>query len=424
LAHAEPVKRELPDYDGREPEPASVGDVLLAIPRAALSPLYVVSEYVIRRPLGFLVSEAERAQLPEGLYELFTFGPNHRAGVLPTAFFDFGFKPSVGLYLFWNDAFVPGHDLRLRAATGGEHWLAASFSERVRFGTRGALGFHVSGKRRADFAFFGTGPASLQTDRGRYGASILEAGADGEVTRSRAVRLEGGVGMRSVNFHPVEFEHKPTVEQRVAEGRYQLPPGYDTGYTVLYNRLLLAFDSRPRKPRSASGVRVELSAEQESDVRHAPGAGYLRYGAMLGGFYDLNDRGRVVSLSCAALFADPLADRPVPFTELVALGGSGPMRGFSPARLLDRSAAVATLHYRWPIWVWLDGSIQLAVGNVFGPHLAGLRPALLRFSGAIGVESGLTDNSLEFLVGLGSETFEHGGQITSIRFVVGTNNGF
>jgi hypothetical protein len=131
-----------------------------------------------------------------------------------------------------------------------------------------------------------------------------------------------------------------------------------------------------------------------------------------------------VSLSCAALFADPLADRPVPFTELVALGGSGPMRGFSPARLLDRSAAVATLHYRWPIWVWLDGSIQLAVGNVFGPHLAGLRPALLRFSGAIGVESGLTDNSLEFLVGLGSETFEHGGQITSIRFVVGTNNGF
>jgi hypothetical protein len=126
----------------------------------------------------------------------------------------------------------------------------------------------------------------------------------------------------------------------------------------------------------------------------------------------------------AALFADPLTQRPVPFTELAALGGAGLMRGFMPGRLLDRSAAAATLHYRWPIWVWLNGAIQLSVGNVFGPHLAGLRPALLRFSGTIGVESGSPDESLEVLVGLGSETFEHGAQITSLRIVVGTNHGF
>ena len=74
------------------------------------------------------------------------------------------------------------------------------------------------------------------------------------------------------------------------------------------------------------------------------------------------------------------------------------MRGFFPGRLVDRSAAVATVRYRWPIWVWLDGSLQAAVGNVFDEHLDGFKPSLLRFSSAIGVESiGTPDNSVEIL---------------------------
>src|SRR5215510_5325989 len=81
-AHADPPKRALPDYDGR-PETTTTGDALLVIPRVILSPLYLVSEYVLRRPLGFLVSAAERANLPEVLYDFFLFGPNHSAGIVP-----------------------------------------------------------------------------------------------------------------------------------------------------------------------------------------------------------------------------------------------------------------------------------------------------------------------------------------------------
>ncbi len=36
-----------------------------------------------------------------------------------------------------------------------------------------------------------------------------------------------------------------------------------------------------------------------------------------------------------------------------------------------------------PIWVWLDGSLEAAVGNVFGEHLEDFKPSLLRFSGAL-----------------------------------------
>jgi hypothetical protein len=134
----------------------------------------------------------------------------------------------------------------------------------------------------------------------------------------------------------------------------------------------------------------------------------------------------VVSVSVAVSFIDPLlAGAPVPFTELAASGGGESMRGFTPGRLLGRSSAAATLRYRWPIWVWLDGSIQLATGNVFDAHLSNLEPALFRLSGALGIESvGAPDSSLELLIGAGTETFRHGTQVTSLRVILGSNHGF
>jgi outer membrane protein assembly factor BamA len=130
-------------------------------------------------------------------------------------------------------------------------------------------------------------------------------------------------------------------------------------------------------------------------------------------------------LSFATAFADSIGKNPVPFTELVALGGDGPMRGYIPGRLLGRSYATLTARYRWPIWMWLDGSLQAAVGNVFDEHLEGFKPSLLRLSGALGIESRFSpDTSVELLVGFGTETFEHGANVNSVRFLVGSNRGF
>ena len=93
--------------------------------------------------------------------------------------------------------------------------------------------------------------------------------------------------------------------------------------------------------------------------------------------------------------------------------------------MLDRSAAVAALRYVWPIGPWLGGNIEAAVGNVFGEHLQGFRPELLRFSGDIGITTlGVSDYPIEAIVGIGSETFEHGGQIDSVRVTLSVNHGF
>jgi hypothetical protein len=424
VVHAEPdaPKREVPDYDGR-PEPTTAGDVLLWVPRIVLSPLYLVSEFVVRRPLGFLLTAAERAQLPSFLYDLFTFGPDHNAGLLPVAFLDFGLAPSVGLLFFWNDL-VPHHDLNARFSLWGIHWLAGNVAYTVHMTPSASIGVHFSGRRRPDLLFYGIGPRALESERSRYGSSLLEGGIDSEVGGGHMVHLTSGIGLRSMNFHAGGWDGDPDLQRAVDQGRYPSPPGYDTGYTVLYDRMRLSIDSRADSPTHFTGVRLEASVEQHSDLRSNPESGYLRYGASLGGFYDLNDRGRVISLSVITMFADPLGQKAIPFTELVSLGGAGPMRGFLPGRLVDRSAAVATLRYRWPIWVFLDGSLQFAVGNVFGEHLEGFKASLLRLSAALGFESGKADNSLEFLVGIGSETFEHGTQITSLRIVIGTNHGF
>jgi hypothetical protein len=127
-------KRETPDYDGRPPPPASAGEVALWIPRVLLFPPYVVSEFVIRRPLGALVTLAERNNWANTLLDFFTFGPNNDAGIVPTAFFDFGLQPSVGLYFFWNNALLPHNDVRAHASYYGNNWLALSVSERVHVG--------------------------------------------------------------------------------------------------------------------------------------------------------------------------------------------------------------------------------------------------------------------------------------------------
>ena len=427
--------RVVPDYDGRGSEPTTPGEVALWVPRIIFSPIYFVTEFVLRRPLGAAISAAERAGLPQKLYNFFFFGPDHKAGVTPTIFAEFGFIPSVGIYAFWDDAGFKGNDFMLQGAVGWSgDWLAASAVERIRLDSKKTVTFHLSGVRRPDYAFFGIGPSSLFSSRSRYQEDLIEPGALIDYHLWRTSHIEAGTGVRTVSIGNGHFGSDPSLGLESSRGAVPLPYGFDRGYTAQYNHLAGALDSRhepPKgaavyaKPVSGSGVRIELDADQGSDVRRSPYGGWLRYGATVVGYGDLDGYGRVVSLSAAASFADPLGSSPIPFTELVTLGGESPMRGYIPGRLVGRSSLVATARYTWPIWVWLNGALEAATGNVFGEHLDDFKPSLLRFSSAIGIESIRTpDSAIEVLVGVGTETFEHGGQADSVRVLVGTNHGF
>jgi hypothetical protein len=75
--------------------------------------------------------------------------------------------------------------------------------------------------------------------------------------------------------------------------------------------------------------------------------------------------------------------------------------------------------------VWLNGSLQAATGNVFGERFEGAELERSRFSAALGIEGqGSRDSIFQALVGFGTETFESGAAVDSIRFVVGARSGF
>ena len=177
-----------------------------------------------------------------------------------------------------------------------------------------------------------------------------------------------------------------------------------------------------------SGVRLAVRGEHDSALTlgRSDRPSWVKYGATVGGYVDASGQQRVVSLSVIADFADPLrAADAIPFTEQVGLGGDRPMRGFREGRLIDRSSLVAEVEYQWPVWVWLDGSLNYSVGNVFGRHLEGFDLELLRQSLGIGVRAtGTRSNPFEVLVAMGTKPFRDGGGLDSVRFVVGASSGF
>jgi hypothetical protein len=421
----EPEKKPLPRYDGRPPPESDAGDMALWAPRILLYPFWFVAEYVVRRPLGSLVSWAERKDVPRILYDFFAFGPDHKAGFAPIALIDFGFSPSAGIYFFWDDALIKGQDLSIHGSTWGEDWIAASVRDRYRWNKHESFTFRVSGFTRPDAAYWGTGPRTVDGDRSRYGVTKLETSLLYENKPTQKSVFEAGFAVRSLRFNDTHHNDDPSVSDAINAGRFTAPSAFTTGYVGGESRMRMAVDSRgdgPNAPRS--GLRMEA----EGAVGEAPGGsthfGWARYDAIARGMFDINGHDRVLSLSTGAFFADPLGSAQAPFTELVQLGGAGPMPGFVPGRLYGRSAFVNTVQYTWPIWMWLHGTVQASVGNVFGPHLDDIKPSLLRYAGALGIsQTGDTDNPVQVLIGVGSETFEHGAQPNSVRLMVGTTHG-
>jgi hypothetical protein len=424
-AHADDPKRTRPDYEGRPPAPTTPGEVARWGPRILFSPIYFTTEYLIRLPIGALEVAAERSNVPRALYDFFTFGPNHKAGFAPIAFVDFGFNPSVGIYTFWDDAFFKGDDLRLHVSGWPSDWLGGSAVQRIRFHHDDEIALKFVGIRRPDHAFYGTGPRTLESSQSRYGEDMLDGAVTAAFRLWRSSKVETGVGVRYASFNDGHYGSDPGIIGAVSRGFFPLPDGFSNGYTAQYNHVLAAIDTRLPFPSDGTGFRLEAEGDEGNDVGQFPGSGWLRWQAAAGGFLDLDGHRRIVSLSFEALFSDPLGSRPVPFTELVSLGGdAAPMPGFFPGRMIDRSGAVATLRYRWPIGPWLDGSMQAAVGNVYGAHLDDFDPRLLRLSAALGLESDSSpDSNFQLLLGMGTETFEHGAQVDSFRLAFGTSRG-
>jgi hypothetical protein len=237
-----------------------------------------------------------------------------------------------------------------------------------------------------------------------------------------------------------------SLARAIQAGHFPPPPGLANGLTALFAGVRADFDTRQG--------RLVRDAREASDYAHVSGSGFtlrphatghagvtqtragagalgempawLDYGLLGSGTVDLTGTQRRLELELYAAFTDPLPEAaPIPFTHLASLGGARPLRGFGPRRLLDRSAAAATLRYVWPVWTELDGSVHTAVGNVFGPHLDGFQLSRLRASFGVGVVTATaSDHPFEVLVACGTEPFESGASLLDVRLTAGTAANF
>jgi hypothetical protein len=417
------AKREPPDYGAPKPQPGA--EMLLWVPRVALFPVWAVSEYGLRRPVGALVRVAEREQWPSRVIHFFSFGDRDQITLFPSAFFDFGLKPSVGVNLGWKYFLAEPNTLHAHFGTWGPDWLAAKIVDRYQLGAHDSVALEAIVIRRKDIPFYGMGPRSGSRIAARFQATTVESAPSHELRFWRSSRLSARAGFRALYFGDGSCCGASSLPKAVAAGALPAPPGLGQNYAAAFQSLTLAVDSRKARPDNGSGVRLEMRGEAVFAPGHGPASrrSWVSYGATAGAAYDLWGA-RTIAFSVEADMVDPLHGA-VPFTDQVTLGGERPMRGFLRDRLIDRSAAIGSLQYTWPVWVFLDGVLRADVGNVFGPHLQGFDAGLLRLSTGIGIRSnGERDSGFELLVAGGTDPFENGLHYSAFRLVIGSHHGF
>jgi hypothetical protein len=433
-ALADPPKRPVPEYNGRESEPTTVGDVVRTVGKVVLFPVRIVVDYGIRWPIGKLISTAEHSRgFRAAIRYAFLLPPAPTMSIFPIAFYDFGFQSSIGVRFLWTWGFLtPGSKFSLKLGTGGPDWWRADGQVIVaapeRWGSRFRVGIDTQLRRRPDQQFFGIGYKTPHAARARY----LQArfAATGFLGWPELSFTFGSVAHFAGESH---FRDSLSIDDQVAAGRIDAaPPGYrDLVVTQRYG-MQLALDTRgtkdsPERDRDSSGARIDGLLER---VRDREVGEWMHLDATVGGALRLDRAGEhKLDLRMRVELVEPTtATDPdeIPFLELASIGGTRDLRGFASGRGRDLSAAAVMLDYQWPLAAWLDATLYLGAGNVFGRGLSGFQTGKLRGSYGMGLAiAGLApDRQLELWAAVGSEPFDEGGSISSFRLVLGYSHDY
>ena len=374
------------------------------IPRVLLAPLYLVNEYLLRRPLAFAL---RRANALASTRDETTRGDPANVVLAPTFLYDRGVLPEAGLYYASDRWLVRGNQVRSHVATWGPRATDAVIRDRYFLDSDDALQARVAVSRHRDELYQGT----------RYGSD--RAGLDLAYRRKLVADgwLELGGGVHRVAFLSGSCCDDPSLDQAIANGLLAPPSGYRDDYTTVTARAAFAIDTRGERPQPASGVKLAVHA----DLDHAQLGSWASYGGLVAGTVDLSGTERLLTLQLAVEIVD---GDDAPFTAY-PLATADVMPGFAPGDLIGPSFAAAQLAYEWPIGAWLDARLRFAIGNAFGRELAGLSPSNLRLAGDAGlVVAHFRDMSLEVLGGVGTRTIGRGEDITNVQITVGTRRQF
>lgn len=432
-------KREVPDLDGVE-EPTTVGETVSWVPRVVLFPAYFVTDYLIRRPLGFVVENIEEHRVIPRIQDATTFGdatgPKPNGGIAPRLRLDRHMRPAIGLDIYLADALLPGNDWFVGADTDFRENASADGGTKLRFiNDRLTLALQGDYRRRADYLLTGIGPNASVEEETRFTGRSVGMRIGGQY---RPV-IPGFGGGLSVAGSTNRFDCSETEGFRDICGRDHVLGSNDdllgrgdagalnhfaSGYELISLDGHIYGDARAVRPRPGTGLRGELYGRLGQGLGRASEVQLVRGGSEVATFLDVYNQ-RVLGLRILAEVTEPIGNDPIPFTELSTLGGAETMRGFLPGTMRGRSALTSTLEYRYPVWSFFDGSVFVEVGNVFGPWFEGFRPELLRGVAGVGFRTIESRNlSADLIFAVGTPQFEDGLGVDFARLSFGTNWGF
>lgn len=425
LPEPDPPKRDLPNYSGQDRDPVTFEEGFLWIPRFILMPVYFVTEEVLRQGLGGGITKAEEKEISAKVVDAFKFGDKQQFTIFPIFSFDFGLRANIGVVSSFGDIPVKHTTLTASALFGGIDFVSGNIG--VTWsppGKKWSGALSVGASRRADGLFFGLGSEASKDNEARYNFVGYDVGVNYTVQPFRRGSISLDTGYRYRVFG--DDVSGTTIPDLVIEGNIsELPPAYPEGYSAWYLDPRITYDSRKPRPAPGSGVRLATGFNFGLDpVLGDTSTSWIVYGAGVRGFLDVSGYNHTFSLGAITIFSDGLRGE-VPFTELPAISGNGPMPGFVGRVLAGDSAAALNLQFTWPIWLRLDGKVHFAVGNVFDGHLSNFAFEDLRMSFGGGIQAhGAEKTYFEFMVGGGTETFAQGPKVTSVRILFGVSRDY
>ena len=283
--------------------------MLIWIPRVVLLPAYLVTEYVIRTPVGAVATAAKKGNWGPAVFNFFAFGPDNKGGIFPTFFLAFGFRPSIGLHFFWGDTFVEGNKVTADAAWGGSNWITLAVGIGYSFSKASSIAVEARWNRRPDNLYFGIGPETTTDFKSRYGTDVVGGTVMYRYATGQA-RVETGAHLTRTVFREYSCCSDPTLAQRVERGELPAPPGAGEHHRrrALLPRLAGHAAARRRPERHPRGRGRRSVGGRDPRLRPLVD----QYGAGIEGSWDVTGKGRILSLGVLAEFADPLGSQPVP----------------------------------------------------------------------------------------------------------------
>jgi hypothetical protein len=380
-------------YRGRATDDA-VAEGLLWLPRRVLMPVYVLTEFGLRRPIVAVAAFADRHDIGPWVEHVMNPTPDFRWG--PTFNIDFSARSLFGAAATLRNAGLPGNELSAGLAGGGESTWEASAQDRMV--SRGAaFGARFYLLMRPDRSFFGLGPRS-GTQRVYYAISRVDAELFAGMDLGHHAKATVSEGFR---FQSVRAGDPPSIDTAFPFAALPVTRPTDLARASLD----LTLDSRATREQSG-GARLVMQGAYARDLA-APGAvSFVSTSVDAQAAAEVMRPDRV--LVGRVMFRDsaPLAGGSVPFAELSTLGGEDHV-GFVPGRFRAEAATMAELSYRYPFAYYLDVKWTASAGNVFARDLSDF--ALERLTASLGMSARVRRVPvfpLELGFGVGSSRFE------------------